>query len=679
MLTSRTAAVLAASLTLALPVWAQQIIASAESPDKVIGVEVQIDGGGKLGYAVKRRGKEVIKLSRLGFNLANAQKLDGGFSLREQKVSEHDSTWEQPWGERQVVRNRYRELRVAVEQKSKGKRRLDIVFRIYDDGVGFRYEFPAQPQLREVEILDELTEFAVAQPATAWWIPAGELPGLEEVVRKDPLREIGIANTPLTVRLDDGTHIAFHEAALVDYASMWLRKVEGQKLRAMLAPSSYGPAVAKHGAFTTPWRTMQIADNAAGLYMSDLILNLNEPNKLGDVSWVKPSKFVGVWWEMHLNKGTWNAGPKHAANTANTKRYIDFAAKNGFRGVLVEGWNQGWESDWGHGGADFSFTRSYPDFDLPGLAAYAKSKGVRLIGHHETGANILAYEKQMDAAYKLYAKHGVDSIKSGYVHEAGSALFTGRDGKPRFGHYDSQDGVRHFVKAVTEAAKYRIAIDTHEPVKDTGLRRTYPNWLTREGARGVEYNAWGNPPNAVDHEAKLVFTRMLSGPMDYTPGVLSLVGADGKVFNSTQAKQLANFVVIYSPLVMAADLPENYEKYPAAFKFIRDVPTDWSDTRVVNGEVGEYATIARKARGSQDWYVGAVTDGQARTLALPLGFLDAGKRYVAEIYRDGDAADYRSERRFDLVTETKLVAAGDTLQLKLAPGGGQAIRFSPQQ
>ena len=673
------ATVLAATFTLAQPAWAQQIIASAESPDKVIGVEVQIDGGGKLGYAVKRRGKEVIGLSRLGFNLANAQKLDGGFSLREQKLSEHDSTWEQPWGERQFVRNRYRELRVAVEQKNKGKRRLDIVFRIYDDGVGFRYEFPAQPQLREVEILDELTEFSVSQAATAWWIPAGELPGLEEVVRKAPLKEIGIANTPLTVRLDDGTHIAFHEAALVDYASMWLRKVEGQKLRAMLAPSSYGPAVVKHGAFTTPWRTMQIADNAAGLAMSDLILNLNEPNKLGDVSWVKPSKFVGVWWEMHLNKGSWNAGPRHAANTANTKRYIDFAAKNGFRGVLVEGWNQGWESDWGHGGADFSFTRSYPDFDLPGLAAYAKSKGVRLIGHHETGANVPAYEKQMDAAYKLYARHGVDSIKSGYVHEAGSALLPGRDGKPRFGHFDSQDGVRHFVKAVTEAAKYRIAIDTHEPVKDTGLRRTYPNWLTREGARGVEYNAWGNPPNAVDHEAKLVFTRMLSGPMDYTPGVLSLVGADGKVFNSTQAKQLANFVVIYSPLVMAADLPENYEKYPAAFKFIRDVPTDWSDTRVINGEVGEYATIARKARGSQEWYVGAVTDGEARTLALPLGFLDAGKRYVAEIYRDGDAADYRSERRFDLLTETKLVGAGDTLQLKLAPGGGQAIRFSPQQ
>lgn len=675
----RIAAILAASFTLSLPAWAQQVIASAASPGKVIDVEVQLENGGKLAYKVKRRGKDIISPSRLGFNLLNAHKLDGGFKLRTQAVSDHDSTWEQPWGERQFVRNRYRELRVEVEQENRGKRRLAIVFRIYDDGVGFRYEFPDQAQLREVGILDELTEFTVAQPATAWWIPAAELPGLEEVIRKSPLAEIGIANTPLTLRLDDGTHVAFHEAALVDYASMWLRKVDGQKLRAMLVPSSHGPAVVRKGAFTTPWRTMQIADNAAGLYMSDLVLNLNEPNKLGDVSWVKPAKFVGVWWEMHLQTGTWNAGPKHAANTANTKRYIDFAAKNGFRGVLVEGWNRGWESDWGHGGADFSFTESYPDFDLPGLAAYAKSKGVHLIGHHETGANLPAYEKQMDAAYRLYAKHGVDSVKSGYVHDAGTMQFAGADGKVYYGHYDSQDGVRHFLKAVTEAAKHRIAIDTHEPIKDTGLRRTYPNWMTREGARGVEYNAWGNPPNSVDHEAKLVFTRMLSGPMDYTPGVLSLVGAEGKVFNSTQAKQLANFVVIYSPLAMAADLPENYEKYPAAFKFIKDVPTDWADTRVINGAVGEYATIARRDRHSADWYVGAVTDGQARTLALPLSFLDAGKTYVAEIYRDGDQADYRSERRFDLVVEKRNVTAKDVLQLKLAPGGGQAIRFAPQR
>jgi alpha-glucosidase len=668
---------------MAIPAWAQQVVASAVSPGGALSVEVQIDPAGRLGYDVKRKGREVIGLSRLGFNLANAPKLDGNFKLVDKRVSDHDDTWEQPWGERRYVRNHYRELRVEVaqdtaEQSRRVKRNLTVVFRIYNDGVGFRYEFPAQPDGRAVAISDELTEFVVAQPATAWWIPAGELPGLEEMVQKAPLKEIGTANSPLTLRLEDGTHVALHEAALVDYASMWLRKVEGQKLRAQLAPSTTGPTVVRQGPFATPWRTMRIAADAAGLYMSDLELNLNEPNKLGDVSWVKPSKFVGVWWGMHLQQTTWNAGPKHGATTANTKKYIDFAAKNGFRGVLVEGWNKGWESDWGHGGADFSFTQAYPDFDLPALSTYAQQKGVRLIGHHETGGNIAAYERQMDAAYQLYSKLGVDSVKSGYVHEAGTMQFPGADGKIHYGNYDSQEGVRHFVKAVTEAARYKIAVDTHEPVKDTGLRRTYPNWVSREGARGVEYNAWGNPVNPVDHEAKLVFTRMLSGPMDYTPGVLSLVGADNKAFNSTQAKQLANFVVIYSPIVMAADIPENYAKYPQAFKFIRDVPTDWLDTRVLNGAVGEYATIARKDRKSNDWYLGAVTDGEGRTLSVPLDFLDQGKQYVAEIYRDGAAADYRNAHRFDLVIEKKTVSARDTLQLKMAPGGGQAIRFIPQ-
>lgn len=660
-------------------VWAQTVVATASSPGGVLTVDVQLDGMGKLAYDIKRKGKEIIAPSHLGFNLANAPKMDDGFTVKDKRVSEHDDTWEQPWGERRYVRNHYRELRVDVEQTHRSNRRLAIVFRIYDDGIGFRYEFPDQPQLRDVAITDELTEFVVARPATAWWIPAGELSGLEQIVEKAPLAEIGTANTPLTLRLDDGTHIALHEAALVDYATMWVRKVAGQKLRAQLAPSTTGAAVVRHGAFTTPWRTLRIADDAPGLYMSDLELNLNEPNKLGDVSWVHPSKFVGVWWEMHLNKGTWNAGPKHAANTANVKRYIDFAAATGFRGVLVEGWNRGWESDWGHGGADFSFTQPYPDFDLPALAAYAQQKGVRLIGHHETGGNVAAYEKQMDAAYKLYAKLGVDSVKSGYVHEAGTMQFPGPDGKVHYGNYDSQEGVRHFVNAVTAAARYRIAVDTHEPVKDTGLRRTYPNWLAREGARGVEYNAWGEPPNAADHEAKLVFTRMLSGPMDYTPGVLSLVGAGGKTFNSTQAKQLADYVVIYSPLAMAADLPENYAKYPAAFKFIRDVPTDWADTRVLSGAVGEYATIARKDRRSDAWYVGAVTDGTARTVAVPLAFLDPGRQYVAEIYRDGEQADYRNEHRFDLVTETKTVTAKDLLDVRLAPGGGLAVRIVPKR
>ncbi len=656
---------------------ADDTLATVDSPDHKISVSLQLSGDGRLAYQVRRNGKPLIAPSRLGFVLANAPQLDGGFSLAAQAVSEHDDTWEQPWGERRYVRNHYRELRLELVQKAQHERRMALVFRVFDDGVGFRYELPEQPQLPQTRIADELTEFVIAAPATAWWQPAGEMAALEYPITKSPLSEVGMANTPLTIRTKDGTHIAFHEAALVDYASMWLRKVDGQKLRAHLAPSATGAPVERTGAFTTPWRTMQIADNAAGLYMSDLILNLNEPNKLGDVSWVHPSKFVGVWWEMHLEHSSWGAGARHGATTANTKRYIDFAASNGFRGVLVEGWNLGWDGKWYGDGTQFSFTQSYPDFDLAAASAYAIDKGVRLIGHHETGGNAAHYEEQMEAGYRLYAKLGVDSIKSGYVTDAGTAQFRSTGGGSHYGYTDSQEGVRHFQKAVTEAARYQLAIDTHEPVKDTGLRRTYPNWISREGARGMEYNAWGNPINGVDHEANLVFTRMLSGPMDYTPGILSLEGVKGRPLNSTQAKQLASFVVIYSPVVMAADLIENYEKYPGPFKFIKDVPTDWADTRVLHGAVGEYATIARKDRHSDAWYVGSVTDGAARTLSLPLSFLDAGKRYTAEIYRDGAHADYRNSHRFDLVVEKKTVTSRTVLQLKLAPGGGQAIRLVP--
>lgn len=658
--------------------WADELLATASSPGKVLDVSVQVAKDGRLAYQVSRLGKPVIASSRLGFVLANGAPLDAGFKIARQQVTTHDDTWEQPWGERRFVRNHYTQLRVDVRQKDAAGRRLAIVFRVFDDGVGFRYEFPKQAHMKAIHISDELTEFVVAQPAEAWWQPAGEVMALEYPIRKTALGEVGMANTPLTVRTSDGTHIAFHEAALVDYASMWLRRVEGQKLRAHLTPSTSGPAVVHKGAFNTPWRTMQIADDAPGLYMSDLILNLNEPNRLGDVSWVRPSKFVGVWWEMHLERSTWSSGQKHGATTANTRRHIDFAAKHGLRGVLVEGWNLGWDENWAGSGATFSFTQPYPDFDLPGLAAYARERGVRLVGHHETGGNIARYEAQMDDAYRLYAKLGVDTIKSGYVADAGAAQFPGPGGKVHYGYTDGQEGVRHFLKAVTEAAKYKLSIDTHEPVKDTGLRRTYPNWLSREGARGMEFNAWGNPINSVDHEASLVFTRMLSGPMDYTPGILSLQGLDGRPFNSTQAKQLANFVVIYSPVAMAADLIENYDRYPEAFKFIKDVPTDWSDTRVVNGAVGAYATIARKDRASSDWYVGAVTDGFARVLPLPLDFLDTGKTYVAEIYRDGDQADYRNEHRFDLVIEQRTVTSTDKITLRLAPGGGQAIRFIPK-
>ena len=674
----RRVAVLCLALLGAAAARADEVVGRVASPDGALVASVQVADDGRLAYRVDRRGAPVIGWSRLGFLLANAPPLDGGFSLASRSERTQDDTWEQPWGERRFVRDHFRELRLSFVQKDVGQRRLDVVLRVFDDGLGFRYEFPDQPQLRDVAILDELTEFAVVPPATAWWGPAGERSALETLIRKTPLAELGTANTPLTLRTAGGLHLALHEAALVDYASMWLRKVDGQVLKAQLAPSSTGPAVVRHGAFTTPWRTLVVADSAGGLVESDLVLNLNEPNQLGDVSWVHPGKFVGVWWQMHLGLSTWSTGPKHGATTANAKKYVDFAAKHGFRGVLVEGWNAGWDGNWAGSGSAFDFTRPAPDLDLEGVAEYAARQGVHLIGHHETGGNIARYEAQMDAAYRLDARLGVEVVKSGYVTDGGAAVFADADGAGvHFGFTDSQEGVRHELRAVREAAKHRLAVDTHEPVKDTGLRRTFPNWMTREGARGMEYDAWGQPINPVDHEAGLVFTRMLSGPFDSTPGILSLVGEKGRPFNSTQAKQLANYVVIWSPLQMAADLIENDARWPQAFRFIELVPTDWAESHVINGEIGEYATIARKDRRSDDWYVGSVGDGQARTLALPLRFLDAGREYDAQIWRDGDLADYRSEHRFDLVVERRRVRAEDTLTLRLAPGGGAAIRLSP--
>lgn len=670
------AALLLASLTASA--LADDTLATVTSPDRQLVVTVQAGGDGRLAYRVERGGRPVVNASRLGLLLANAHQLDGGFKLAGQATSEHDETWEQPWGESRYVRNHYRELQLDLVQPAQADRSMTLRFRVYDDGLGFRYELPDQPQLPIARISDELTEFDIAEPATAWSVPAGEALVLEYPVQRTPLAEIGLVNTPLTMRTQSGLHLALHEAALVDYASMWVRKVGGQKLRAQLAPSSTGAAVERHGAFTTPWRTLRVAPTAAALYESNLELNLNEPNRLGDVSWVRPGKFVGIWWEMHLGRATWSSGPRHGATTANAKRYIDFAAAHGFRGVLVEGWNLGWDGNWVGSQSAFDYVRPMPDFDLAAVAAYAKAKGVRLVGHHETGGNIARYEAQMDAAYALDAKLGIDTVKSGYVTDAGTAQFANADGDggTHFGFTESQEGVRHDLHAVTEAAKYRIAIDTHEPVKDTGLRRTYPNWVSREGARGQEFNAWGDPINAVDHEVNLVFTRMLSGPMDYTPGILSLDGARGRHLNSTQAKQLALYVVLYSPIAMVPDLIEHCDRWPRAFRFIEDVPTDWDTTRVIDGEVGEVATIARKDRRSDDWYVGAITDGRARSLTLPLDFLAHGRHYRAEIYRDGDQADYRDpQHRFDLVTEQETVTADDSLPLRLAPGGGQAIRF----
>ncbi|HEY8266908.1 MAG TPA: glycoside hydrolase family 97 protein [Steroidobacteraceae bacterium] len=652
-----------------------ETIATVASPDGVLSVSVTIDGDGRAGYAIARGGQPVIAESRLGFILANAPKLERNFRLEECATRSHDETWEQPWGERRFVRDHYNELRMRLVEKTPLARRLDLVFRAHDDGIGFRYEFPEQPQLTDVGITEELTEFAVAEPATAWWIPAGDWNRYEYLYQKTPLTEVGQAHTPITIRTASGLHLAIHEAALVDYSSMWLRRSgAGQRLKASLSPSAAGPRVQRRAPFATPWRTIQIAPDAAGLYMSDLVLNLNEPNALGDVSWFKPYKYVGIWWSLHLDTQSWGTGPRHGATTANAKRYIDFADANGFRGVLIEGWNRGWDGNWFADGSDFSFTEATPDFDLEAVAAYAKSHGVHLIGHHETAGNVARYEEQLSAALDLYQRLGIDSVKTGYVADAGGIRAREADGTIRYEWHDGQFMSRHHLKVVTEAAKRHIAVDPHEPIKDTGLRRTYPNWVAREGARGMEYNAWGNPPNPPEHEANLVFTRMLAGPMDFTPGVLSLTGRGGQKIQSTIAKQLALYVVIYSPIQMVADLPENYAKYPGPFQFIKDVPSDWADTRVLGGEVGDFATIARRDRNSEDWYLGAVTDENARALQIPLDFLDAGKSYTAEIYRDGDDADWNSNPH-SIVIEKRPVKGTDSLGLRLAPGGGLAIRF----
>ncbi len=647
-----------------------------DSPGRILRVVVSV-AEGRAAYRVERLGQPLIDDSRLGFLLRGAEKLERNLELAAHAERSFDETWEQPWGESRFVRNRYNELRVTLAEEKPRERRFDVVFRVYDDGVGFRYEVPAQPALTEAIIDDELTEFDVVPEASAWWIPAGEWNRYEYLYTRSPLREIGQVHTPMTLRTVDGLHIAFHEAALVDYSSMWLRRVEGQRLRAQLSPAAEGWKVRRATPFNTPWRTIQVADSAGGLVESNLILNLNEPNALGDVSWVKPSKYVGVWWSLHLETESWATGEKHGATTANVRRYVDFAAEHGFRGVLVEGWNPGWDGQWFGNGWDFDFTRPVAGLDLESVAKHAVSRGVHLVGHHETGCAVSHYERQLGAALDYYQRLGIDSVKTGYVCDAGGIERQDAVGSPVLREWhDGQWMSNHHLRVVREAAKRKISVNPHEPIKDTGLRRTYPNWVAREGARGMEYAAWGNPKNPPEHELNLVFTRMLSGPMDFTPGIVSLMGRGETPIPSTLARQLALYVVLYSPIQMVADLPENYLARPDAFRFIRDVAVDWSETRVLNGEVGDYVTIARRDRNSRDWYLGALTDEHGRLLDVPLGFLDPTRRYRAEIYRDGEGADYRSAP-FDFAREERVVTSSDRLSIRLAPGGGQAIRFVP--
>jgi len=648
------------------------------SPDQTLQVVFTLEKG-KPSYRILRFGQELIGPSRLGFLLKNQQALSENFTIASTKMRSFDETWIQPWGEKKEIRNCYNELRIGLTETTKRPRTMEIVFRVYDDGIGFRYEIPKQNHLDRFEIQDELTEFALAQNAKAWWIPAFQPNRYEYLYRCTPVSEINVVHTPLTLETPNGIYLSIHEAALVDYASMTLALTEKNTLKAELVPWSDGVKVKTQTPMKSPWRTIQIADDPGGLITSYLILNLNEPNQLKDISWIRPQKYIGIWWAMHLGIATWSTGPKHGATTENAKRYIDFAAKYGFEGVLIEGWNVGWDGDWVAHGDQFQFTQPTPDFDIEEVARYAREKGVELIGHHETGGAVLNYEKQLKDAFAFYEKLGVHTVKTGYVNFGQSIKRIDENGHEQKEWHHGQFMVRHHQKVVEEAAKHHIMIDIHEPIKDTGLRRTYPNLLTREGARGQEYDAWdaegGNPP---EHQTILPFTRLLAGPMDYTPGIFGLTFPEIRPknqVNTTLAKQLALYVIIYSPLQMAADLPENYEKNPEPFKFILDVPVDWEDTKVLHARIGDYVTIVRKDRKSDDWYLGSITDEEGRILEAPLYFLEPGYSYLAEIYRDGDLAHWKNNP-YDIIIEKQIVNASTVIKLKLAPGGGQAIRFS---
>ncbi|MEL6371031.1 MAG: glycoside hydrolase family 97 protein [Pseudomonadota bacterium] len=662
---------------------------TAASPDGDIVLTVS-DDGGHAQYQVAFRDKPVIGTSRLGLLFADHHGFERDLKIAASTSTSVDNTWEQPWGERRFVRDHHNELAVTFESTKGPERKITVRFRVFDDGLGFRYELDRQKALRgDLTITDELSQFSVGDDTTTWFTPSGEFNRYEYIYEKAPAGKVQDAHTPVTFRNTSGVHFSIHEAALVDYAGMSLQRLRPGNFKAHLSRWSDGTLVKTDAPFKTPWRTIQIAPDAKGLINSSLILNLNEPNALGDVSWVEPGKYVGIWWAMHINERRWGHDGIHGATTEETKRYIDFAAEHGFSGVLVEGWNVGWDGDWFNNGDQFSFTESFDDFDLAEIGRYARSKGVRLIGHHETSGDVSNYERQMEDGFDLYKENGVAAVKTGYVADAGQIERLDKDGIKKFEWHDGQFMVGHHLRVVKEAAKRQISINAHEPVKDTGLRRTYPNWMTREGARGMEFNAWGSPPNPPEHEAVLAYTRMLAGPMDFTPGIFDLepnkrppVREDMQRSDpsnrpqTTLAKQLALYVVLYSPLQMAADLPENYEERMDAFQFIKDVPADWEESLALDGAVGDFVSIARKERGGDDWFLGALTNQDPRDLNISLDFLDEDKTYSAEIYRDGEKADWEANP-YDIKIYSREVTSEEVLKVPLGASGGIAVRFTP--
>ncbi|MCL6494961.1 MAG: glycoside hydrolase family 97 protein [Ignavibacterium sp.] len=672
------------------------------SPDKNLELSFNLNDKGQFVYWLKYKSHAIINESKLGFILDDNIDLSSNFKIDNIRLDSKDEKWATVWGEVDSIINKYNELQISLSQISSDKK-LIITFRIFNDGLGFKYEFPNQDKLKYFIVKDELTEFALAGNHKAFWIP-GDYDSQEYTYTTSRLSEINSSKgmnyddiivksipgdnyvqTPLMMKSDEGLYINIHEAALLDYPAMYLQvDRKNLVLKTHLCPDVFGNKAYLQTPFSTPWRTIIVSDKAENILASKLILNLNEPSKIKDVSWIKPKKYIGIWWGMHVGKYSWNYADidnikieetdwqklipngKHGATTENTKRYIDFAAKYGFDAVLIEGWNVGWEDWFGHWKENvFDFVTPYPDFDLNEVSNYAKSKSVELIMHHETSASVTNYERRLDEAFDLIKKYNYNSIKTGYV---GRII-------PRGEHHDGQWMVNHYTRILEKAAKEKICINSHESVRPTGLHRTYPNWLAAEASRGNEFNAWseGNPP---EHETILPFTRLIGGPMDYTPGIFQIklnYYDPQSIFqvHTTLAKQLALFVVMYSPMQMAADLPENYERFPDAFQFIVDVPVDWKKTEILKAEPADYVVIAREDRDSQNWFVGAITDENSREFEIALDFLDNGN-YEATLYLDAEDAHWELNPMSYRI-EKKIVSKNDRLKIYLAEGGGCAI------
>jgi len=674
-----------------------------KSPNGNIQLEFILDNGSPY-YKIDKNNIKIIEKSKLGIILKDEKKLDHNFKILNVQSNVYNSVWEPLYGEEKEIKNSYNELEIILNQDESN---LKIIFRVFDDGVGFRYEIENQEDIKNYDIIDEKTEFKLSKKDTAWWIPAFSYRRYEFLYAKTPVDNIskeiysqlvedirydtlGIdaAHTPFTIKKENGIYLSIHEANLTDYSSMTLASRGNGLLEAELYPWSDGTKVKAEEYIISPWRTIQISDNSSDLLNSNLILNLNEdPDNSIDYSWVKPGKYMGIWWEMiGTNESTWWPSINHGANTKKVLEYMDFASDNGFDGLLVEGWNKGWHPEWccSGEGKKFSFTETQPDFDIEEIYNYGKNKNIFLVGHHETGGQIENYESQLEVAFEFYNKNGIKNIKTGYVNDVSKNIKRiNKKGEIVKEWHHGQYMVRHYRKVIELAAKYKLNIITHEPIKDTGIRRKYPNYISREGAKGQEFNGFGS--NGVNHAAILPFTRLLSGPMDYTPGVFQLnnfrytqpgsnIIDERAIVPSTIAKELALYVVYYSPMQMAADLPKHYTKHPEAFKFIKNVPVNWEKKKIINGEIGEYLTIARKDIKSGDWFIGSITNEKERNFSISLEFLNDKKKYSASIYSDAKKTNWKTNQ-MEYKIHSEEVNNKSILPIYLAPGGGSAIHL----